>query len=334
MTDLVRCTPVSLAATLLLLTGVFTPTPAQSQIQVTLGSAASYTILAASTITIAGATTIVGDVGLSPGTAISGMPAGQPTGGVMHLGDPTAAQAQADLGVAYFYLASLPCTGPMTGVDLGTQVLTPGVYCFDSSAQLTGVLTLDALGDTAAVFVFQVGSTLTLAGNSAVVLVNGARAANVWWQVGSSATLGIGSSLSGSVLAQASIGLAQGATVAGRLQVRTAAVTMDTNAITGFGGVNTLDAPSSAASGLRLAVAPSPAAGNAQVRWSLPAAGGVWLDVLDVQGRRVATLMTGESMAAGAGSRGLETQGWSPGVFLVRLRTAQGTVTQRVVVQR
>ena len=197
----------------------------------TLGSAASYAVLAGSTITSTGATTIQGDVGLSPGTSITGMPAGQPSPGTIHSGDPVAALAQADLGTMYGSLASAVCGVTMTGVDLGAHTLTPGVYCFAAAAGLTGVLTLDAQGDPNAVFVFQMGSTLTVAGGASVAMINGAQSSNVWWQVGSSATLGIGSTTAGNVLASASITMTTNAVVVGRVLARTGAVTLDKNAI-------------------------------------------------------------------------------------------------------
>jgi type VI secretion system secreted protein VgrG len=200
----------------------------------TLGSAASYAVLAGSTITNTGATTIVGDVGVSPGTEITGLPAGQPTEGVIHAGDAAAETAQADLTTAYDFLAGMTCTTVNTGVDLGGKTLTPGVYCYASSAPMTGTLTLDAKGDSAAVFVFQIGSTLLVADGSAVNLVNGARASNVWWQVGSSATLGIASAMQGNICAYASITFTTGATLTGRALARIEAVTLEGNAITGI----------------------------------------------------------------------------------------------------
>jgi hypothetical protein len=199
-----------------------------------LGSAASYAILAGSTITNTGATSIVGDVGVSPGSAITGLPAGQPTGGVIHAADAAAATAQADLTAAYGFLAGMACSTVSTGVDLGGKTLAPGVYCFASSAPINGTLTLDAMGDTAAVFVFQMGSTLLAAGASAVNLVNGAQATHVWWQVGSSATLGVGCAMQGNICAYSSITLNTGASLTGRALARNGAVTMATNTVSGI----------------------------------------------------------------------------------------------------
>jgi len=194
-----------------------------------LGTAAGYAVLAGSTITNTGATSISGDVGVSPGTAITGLPVGQPSPGTVHAGDPAAAQAMADVGTMYGALAGMPCAVTMTGVDLGGKTLVPGVYCFATSAGLTGALTLDAQGDTAAVFVFQMGSTLTVANGSSVTVINGGQGRHVWWQVGSSATLGIGSTTLGNVLAYASITLNTGASLVGRALAQSGAVTMASN---------------------------------------------------------------------------------------------------------
>ena len=124
----------------------------------------------------------------------------------------------------------------MTGQDLGGLTLTPGVYCFSSSAQLTGTLTLDAQGNPNAVFIFKIGSTLTTASNSSVVVINtggnSSIACNVFWQVGSSATLGTGTSFAGNILALTSITLNTGANVSGRVLARNGAVTLDTNNVT------------------------------------------------------------------------------------------------------
>jgi len=213
--------------------------PTTAFAQANLGTAASYAVLAGSTITNTGATTISGDVGLSPGTSITGLPGGQPSPGTVHAGDPAAAQAQLDLGTMYGFLAGMTCTNTMTGVDLGGQTLTPGVHCFATSAGLTGILTLDAQGDPNAEFVFQMGSTLTVATGSSVVMINAGQGQHVWWQVGSSATLGTGSSMLGSILASASITLTTGASVQGRVLARDGAVTMDANAIVGFNDAGT-----------------------------------------------------------------------------------------------
>ena len=119
----------------------------------------------------------------------------------------------------------------LSGLDLGTLILTPGVYSFSAAAQLTGILTLNAQGDSSAVFVFQIGSTLTTASSSSILLINGAQAGNVFWQVGSSATLGTGTSFDGSILADQSITFDIGASMSGSALAMNGAVTLDDNNI-------------------------------------------------------------------------------------------------------
>ncbi|MCE5259440.1 MAG: ice-binding family protein [Chloroflexi bacterium] len=196
-----------------------------------LGAAQSFAVLAGTTATNTGATTISGDLGVSPGSAVTGFPPGIVTDGTQHVADAVALQAQADVTTAYNALAGQACSVDLTGQDLGGMTLTPGVYCFSSSAQLTGALTLNAEGDPAAVFVFKVGSTLTTASNASVAFINGGNQCNVYWQVGSSATLGTGANFAGNILALTSISLNTGASLVGRALARNGAVTMDTNNI-------------------------------------------------------------------------------------------------------
>jgi hypothetical protein len=206
------------------------------------GTTTTYAVLAASAVTSTGLTVLNGDLGVSPGTAITGFPPGVVTGAI-HAGDPVAAQAQADAQVEYNYLDGLPCdpANNLSGVDLGGKVLTPGVYCFDSSAQLTGTLILDAQGSCDALFVFQTGSTLITSVGSSVEVINNPCAincrggANVFWQVGSSATIGTGSQFVGHIVANTSVTLNFGASVAGNVIAITGAVTMDTNNISACG---------------------------------------------------------------------------------------------------
>jgi hypothetical protein len=149
--------------------------------------------------------------------------------GTLHAGDAVALQAQTDLTAAYNALAGATCTTTLTGQDLGGRTLGPGVYCFAASAPLNGVLTLDGKGNADAVFVFQIGSTLLAAINSSVTVINGAQPANVYWQVGSSATLAAGVAFKGNIIALSSITLSRGTKVVGRAMARTGAVTMDTS---------------------------------------------------------------------------------------------------------
>jgi hypothetical protein len=198
-----------------------------------LGSAASFGVLAGSTVTNTGPSVISGNVGVSPGTAIVGFPPGivVPPGAI-HAGDAVAGQAQVDLTTAYNSLAGRPSSANLTGQNLGGLVLTPGVYTFNSNAQLTGSLTLNAQGNPNAVFIFQINSTLITASNSRVNLIGGGTGTNVFWQVGSSATLGTGTSFVGDILALTSITLNTGANIAcGAALARNGAVTLDTNNI-------------------------------------------------------------------------------------------------------
>jgi hypothetical protein len=208
----------------------FTTSPTVGQVPVNLGTAANFAILAGSTITNTGTTAINGDVGLSPGTAVTGFPPGV-VNGASHLADPIAAAAKLDLTAAFNDAAGR--TGVLTvPTELGGTTLPPGVY--NSAAGtfgITGTLTLDAQGNPDAIFIFQAASTLITASNSNVALINGAQAKNVFWVVGSSATLGTGTTFRGTILAQASITVTTGATIEGRALTQTAAVTLDTNAI-------------------------------------------------------------------------------------------------------
>ena len=195
-----------------------------------LGGAAPFGVLAGTTVTNTGASQVIGNVGVSPGTAIIGLTPGMVVG-TIHAGDAVAAQAQADALAAYNNLAGQACDTVLSGQDLGGLTLTPGVYCFASSAQLTGTLTLNAQGNPDAVFIFQIGSTLTTASNAAVLLVNGGNTCNIFFQVGSSATLGTDTSFEGNIIANASITLDTRAGIHGRALALNGAVTMDTNTI-------------------------------------------------------------------------------------------------------
>jgi len=203
---------------------------------IALGSACSFGILAGSTVTnVAGtATTVSGDVGVSPGTAITGFGAPASITGAFHSNDSVAQTAQLDLTTAYNNAAGA-AGGAVLTADIGGQTLPPGVYKTTSaqpSLGITGNLTLDGKGDPNAVWIFQIVSTLTTAStNSQVILINGASSHNVFWQVGSSATLGTTTTFAGTIMAQASITLTTGATLNGRALARTGAVTLDTNTV-------------------------------------------------------------------------------------------------------
>ena len=198
--------------------------------QSSLGTAQSFAVLAGSAVTNTGPSVLTGDLGVSPSGTITGFPPGIATGAT-HAANAVALQAQNDLTIQYNALASAPCSANLTGQDLGGMTLTPGVYCFSSSAQLTGPLTLNAQGNANAQFIFQIGSTLTTAAGSTVSLINGGNPCGVAWQIGSSATLGTTTSFVGNLIALTSITLNTGANIIGRALARNGAVTLDTNNI-------------------------------------------------------------------------------------------------------
>jgi hypothetical protein len=202
----------------------------------------TFAVLGGSTVTNTSTPTMVtGNLGVSPGSAVTGFPPGIVTGGTIHAGDLAAAQAQTELTATYNSLASMACDTDLTGQDLGGMTLTPGVYCFSSSAQLTGTLTLDAQGSSNPLFIFKIGSSLTTASTSSVLLINGGSVCSVFWQVGSSATLGTGTALVGSIVALTSITLNTGASVSGRVLARNGAVTLDNSNVTLCSGAPLLD---------------------------------------------------------------------------------------------
>ena len=235
---------LSAVALAVLLFAVGSATDAGAQTAPGLGTASSYAVLGGQTVTNTGPTTISGDVGVSPGTAVTGFPPGIVTG-VIHSADAQALQAQAALGTAYDALAAAPCAADLTGQDLGGMTLTEGVYCFSSPAQLTGALTLNAQGNADAVFIFKTATALTTASGSSVLVTNGGTGCNVFWKVDTSATIGPGTVFVGNILALTSIALKTGASLAGRALARNGAVTLDNNHI-GFSGCATASPTASA----------------------------------------------------------------------------------------
>ena len=195
-----------------------------------LGTAAAYSVLGGTTVTNTGPTTLAGDLGVNPGTAITGFPPGL-VAGVTHAADAQALQAQSDLTTAYDDAAGRAVTARVAG-DLVGQTLTPGVYKSSGPLSVSGALTLNGQGNPNSVFIFQVASTLTTATASSIVLTNSAQACNIYWQVGSSATLGTASTFKGNILALTSITATTGTTVQGRALARNGQVALATNVFT------------------------------------------------------------------------------------------------------
>ena len=204
-----------------------------------LGQASSYAILAASTITSTGVlgTQVNGNMGVSPGTAVTGFPPAILVG-TMNLGNGASLGAQGDLTVAYNVAAGKNMTTSLSNVDLGGMTLLPGVYNWAGAASMNGMLTLDAGGDPDAVWTFQVGSSLLIGAGSSVIFKNSVgnpdygNANYVYWQVGSSATLSGDTAMQGNIMAFNSIWVSNGATINGRLLACNAAVTLDYNTVT------------------------------------------------------------------------------------------------------
>ena len=217
---------------LLLLGLTLTPRyAAAAETPVALRSAASFGVLAGATVTSTGATVVNGDVGLSPGVAVVLAAPGIVTGTV-HVNDPIAQAAQGDLAIAYADAAGRSASPVILVGNIGGLTLGPGLYRSTSSLAISaGDLTLDGQGNPNAVFIFQIGSTLTTTVGRQVLLIGGAQAGNVFWQVGSSATIGTGSAMVGNILAAQSITIQAGATLRGRALARSAAVTLDANVV-------------------------------------------------------------------------------------------------------
>jgi hypothetical protein len=220
---------------------LFNPFPTFAQTAPSLGQAASFGVVAASAVTSTGPTVVSGDLGISPSNAssVTGFTFSTPPGpgqviGTPHFADAVALAAQNAVTAAYNNLAGQMCDTTISA-DLGGSTLPPGVYCSASTMGLTGTLTLDAQGDPNAVFIFQVGSSLTTASAASVSVINGGSNCNVFWQIGASATLGTGTTFAGNILALASITLTTGASVDGRAFARTGAVTLDSSFVSACG---------------------------------------------------------------------------------------------------
>ncbi|MEK7706248.1 MAG: ice-binding family protein, partial [Myxococcota bacterium] len=205
--------------------------PPQQNTQL-LGNAWSFAVLANTSVSNVGSSVVSGDVGISAGTSVTGFPPGVVLNGTIHLSDAASAAAQASLTAAKNLLIARPCTtGPVGVTDIGNTTVLPGKHCYSSSLALTGPVVLDAQGDPAAEFVFMIGSTLTTAAGASVSLINGASPCNVYWQVGSSATLGAATFFVGNILAYQDITAITGTSISGRALASIGQVTLGTTAV-------------------------------------------------------------------------------------------------------
>ncbi len=223
---------ITLTATALVAMNVHQPATASIVPTVPLATSANYSVLGAETVTNTGPSVLGQSVGVSPGTAITGFPPG--SAATIEAATPAAAQAQLDLTAAYDNAAGRGVEFTQTNPDLVGQTLVPGVYAATAKAPLglSGQLVLDGQGNPDAVFIFQTDSTLITGSGSTILMVNGASECNVFWQVGSSATIATGSFFVGNILALTSIAVQSGAVVHGRALARTGEVTLDNNVFT------------------------------------------------------------------------------------------------------
>jgi len=220
------CNPTTTTTT----TNVFnTTTTTTTAFCVTLGAASPFSVLGASTVTNTGTSVVIGDLGLSPGTSVTGFPPGIIVG-TEHVTDTTAAAAQIAAQAAYTCLTGLTPTSVL-GADIGSTLIMPGVYTFASSATITGPVTLNGGGDPNAYFVFIIPTTLTTATSASVVLTNSAQAGNIYWLVGTSATIGISTTMIGTIIADQSVTMNTSATLIGKAFALNAAITLDTNIV-------------------------------------------------------------------------------------------------------
>ncbi len=218
-------------STFVIAASIFVGLGSQAEAQF-LGSADTFAVLSGTSISNAGPTAISGDVGVSPGNSATGFTTVTVTNGTVHLADTFAANAQADALTAFNPLSTETANSNLTGQDLGGKTLFAGVYHFDTSAFLTGILTLDTQGDPNARFDFQIGTTLITAANSSVVVLNSPADPNIFFQVGTSAMLGTNTAFAGHILAATSITVGTGASIRnGGALARNGAVTLASNSI-------------------------------------------------------------------------------------------------------
>ena len=307
----------------------------QSPAPVNLGSTANFAVLASSEVTSTGATTVTGDLGVSPGTQVTGSPT---VNGTIHAGDVIAAQAQSDLTTAYNDAAGRTVGAITVAGNLGGQTLTPGLYTSTSSLEISsGDLTLDAQGNTNAVFIFQMASTLTTTTGRAVILIGAANASNIFWQVGSSATLGTTSVFKGNILALTSITLTTGATLDGRALARTGAVTLDGNTVTSPSGATAVEIGLAAEVFTLLQNYPNPFNPSTKIQYSIGEAAQVSLKVYNLLGQEVATLVNGRQEAGSYAvpfNTNKGTLSLSSGIYFYRLEAGSFVSMKKLILMK
>jgi hypothetical protein len=318
---------IGLTAVVLFVSPAFAP-PALAQVAPPLGSAASFTVLGASTVTNTGPTVVTGNLGVSPGSAVTGFPPGMVVGGTVHAADALAAQAQVDAGTAFNNLAGQACTmTTAVPTDLGGMTLPPGVYCFGSSLAVTGALTLNAGGNPNAVFIFKTGSTFNVANAATITVIGGGSNCNVFYQVGSSATLGTSSTVAGNIIALASVTLTTTATLNGRAIARTGAVTLDSNTIGGC-AVAVVLAPPAGLTCPPAGLTVNGVAGTGSVSLSAPAPAGGTVVFLTSSAPGTASVPASVIVPAGATSVTFAvTPGATPGSATITATTAGGSAS-------
>jgi hypothetical protein len=303
----------------------------QSPAPVNLGSAGNFAILAATTITSTGGGSIDGNIGVWPGSAfVPGTPPAT-VNGTIYLNDPVAAQGQADLLAAYNNAAGRTSVDIVTlAGNVGGMTLAPGLYKSTSSLAISsGELTLDGQGQANAVWIFQIASTLTTTSGRKVILSGGAQAANIYWIVGSSATMGTGSDFSGNILAWVSITNNTGAAVDGKLLAHTGAVTFNGQAVTGLN-------PGSADNGLtpkEFSLSqnyPNPFNPVTTIDYQLPISTSVTLGVFDVQGRQESMLVD-KVQGAGHYKIVVDAKNFKSGVYFYRLHAGSFASIKKMV---
>ena len=286
---------------------------------INLGTSSNFAILTGSTVTNSGYSLISGDLGISPGSAVTGFPPGT-LNGTQYLNDAIALQAQRDLLAAYNDAAGRALLTTLA-TELGGMTVTQGVHNSASGTfEITGILTLDGQGDPNAVFIFQMATTIITASRSHVNLIGGAQASNVYWQVGSSATLGSSSGFIGNILAYTSVTIGAGVSVNGRALAQNGAVTLDTDTITVANGASAITPDKHVTLVTECALHqnyPNPFNPTTSIVLDLAKSGYVSLRVYNLMGQEVARLTSG-SMEKGSHIVYFDGSNLSSGAYLYR----------------